>query len=162
LFFFTIRRRRWRYGVDPPRAGSRPDGQGVWGRSASSGLATGRTGSHRRVPAGPDARPRFTGPPPMDKVRPESQSERSAKIHRTAAPPPPISSVQKGKRRRPRRRPAPATRISPRAVRRPHAHGSRARSPGLKCTQPEMPERTHATDMPYARCREPARADATP
>ena len=32
LFFFTIRRRRWRYGVDPPRAGSRPDGQGALDR----------------------------------------------------------------------------------------------------------------------------------
>jgi hypothetical protein len=36
---------------------------------------------HRRIhqkeqpPARPDARPRFTGPSPMDKVRPESQSE---------------------------------------------------------------------------------------
>src|ERR1039457_2453046 len=31
--------------------------------------------SNRTTAARPDARPRFTGPPPMDKVRPESQSE---------------------------------------------------------------------------------------
>jgi hypothetical protein len=34
-----------------------------------------RTHQKEQPPARPDARPRFTGPPPMDKGRPESQSE---------------------------------------------------------------------------------------
>ena len=37
-----------------------------------------------------------------------------------------------------------ATRHSPRAVRRPHAHGSRARSPSLKC------QRAHTPQIPSA------------
>src|ERR1700722_6898171 len=50
---------------------------------------------------------------------------------------------QTGKRRRPRRRPEPAaggTRNSPRAVRRPHAQRSRARSASLKFRRAHTPQ----------------------
>ena len=53
--------------------------------------------------------------------------------------------VQNRKRRRASPSASTGDQDWPRAVRRPHAHGSRARSP-----QPEMPERTHATANPSA------------
>src|ERR1700687_1008077 len=47
--------------------------------------AAGAFRQKEQPPARPDARPRFTGPPPMDKVRPESQSEHT--------PVPPVRAV---------------------------------------------------------------------
>ena len=49
-------------------------------REPERGAATPYLSRHRRrrkqqKPARPDARPQFSGPPPMDKVRPENQSE---------------------------------------------------------------------------------------
>ena len=64
-------RRRWppEYGL-PMAAKQRGDATPYL-----SGHRRRRIQQTEKPPARPDARPRFTGPPPMDKVRPESQSE---------------------------------------------------------------------------------------
>jgi hypothetical protein len=49
-------------------------GPGPWSLDAAIARRR-RLPQKEQPPARPDARPRFTGPPPMHKVRPESQSE---------------------------------------------------------------------------------------
>ena len=75
------------------------------------------------------------------------------------APPPPISKSQTENSGGPRRRPASATRATrnwPRAVRRPHANRSRARSPSLKC------QSTHTPQPPLGQRFRSARAEQSP